>query len=120
MPFDNLDTHNIMLYAYKNYDVPFPSEESFQEDFLHIKYVKKILNRMLNGGEVNRRLLINHVVILGNVFSQTAAMTLLFFFCDERQSHILKSVFQFLEWLDVEELKTIELDAEIFNELSEI
>lgn len=118
MQFDVLTKENILLFCYKCYTSPFPTEESFNRDFQHIKYLKKLLNRSeeyLDGN--NPRLILNHIITLGNVFTITGAISILIFYCDEKHLPILKSAFLFLKWIDVTELDSIETDQEFLRTL---
>ena len=67
---DHLDDANFLIYAAKHYDNPqcHPTEE-FIEDLKRIKYVKKLLTRYIESGELKERLILNHIIILSNVFA---------------------------------------------------
>ncbi len=76
----NLDDSNFMMYAEANYDNRqcFDSME-FYEDVVRFKYVKKLFKRYKTTGELKERLILNHLVIIYNVFGQPAATRMLFF-----------------------------------------
>ena len=76
--FDNLTEQNFSLYAAKNYDNPSCVDIlEFQEDLNRIKYLKRLFKRYSEGGELKERLIINHLVILYNVFDREAATRML-------------------------------------------
>ena len=69
MIFDYLDDENFVLYAARYYD---PSQchdtEEFYEDLNRFKYIKKLLTRYIETGELKERLILNHLIVLNNVF----------------------------------------------------
>jgi len=86
---NKLDETNFLLYAAKNYDNPqcFDTLE-FYEDLARFKYIKRLFNRYEEAGELKERLVLNHLIILYNVFG-TAATRMLFFKLDGYH-HMLK------------------------------
>lgn len=79
MKFDELNNDNYILFAIKHYDNPQAiSKEDFFEDLSRFKYIKKLLRRYVKSGELKTTLLINHFIIIFNVFND-AALPLLFF-----------------------------------------
>lgn len=70
---------NFLLYAAKNYDNPNCYDTlEFYEDLNRFKYIKKLLMRYQETGELKERLIINHLTILYNVFGAEAATRMLF------------------------------------------
>lgn len=68
--YDNLNDANFLIYAAKYYDNPqCHSTEEFLEDLKRIKYIKKLLTRYIESGELKERLILNHLIILNNVFA---------------------------------------------------
>lgn len=66
---DNLNKRNFLIYAARNYDNPTcHSTDEFMEDLRRIKYLKKLITRYISTGELKERLILNHVIILSNVF----------------------------------------------------
>ena len=64
-----LTDENFFLYAAKVYDSSqCCTTEEFLEDINRIKYIKKLLTRYLETGELKERLILNHLIVLGNVF----------------------------------------------------
>jgi hypothetical protein len=69
MIFENLTDENFLIYCAKHYDNPqCHSTEEFMEDLKRIKYIKKLLTRYVEGGDLKERLILNHIIILSNVF----------------------------------------------------
>lgn len=66
---ENLTDDNFLLYCAKHYDNPqINSTEEFLEDLKRIKYVKKLITRYVESGELKERLILNHLIILNNLF----------------------------------------------------
>jgi hypothetical protein len=71
---------NLEIFAAKYYTNPnCTDKEEFLEDFSRIKYIKRLFRRYKKTGELKERLILNHLVILFNVFSNTGCQKLLFF-----------------------------------------
>ena len=67
--YDNLTDDNFLIYCAKVYDNPqCHSTEEFVEDINRIKYIKKLVARYIEKGELKERLILNHIIILNNVF----------------------------------------------------
>lgn len=67
------------LYAAKAYDNPnCDGVEEFEEDLKRFKYVKRLLNAYVSGGELKHRLILNHIIVIYNVFGSEAATKMLF------------------------------------------
>ena len=83
MRFDELNESNYIMFAIKHYENP---QAVTQEDFMMIwkrfKWIKRLLNKYKNTGEMNVHLLVNHFIILYNTFGD-ATTPLLFYKIDE-------------------------------------
>ena len=79
MPFANLTEDNILLYAAKCYDKPQCITSEFDDDYKRIRYIKRILQKYRKTKEIKERLLLNHLVVLQNVFGIEASTRMLFF-----------------------------------------
>lgn len=80
MRFDTLDDGNFLLFAAKAYENPSCVDDTeFQEDLNRIKYIKRLLRKYEVGGELKERLILNHLVVLYNVFDGDAMTRMLFY-----------------------------------------
>jgi hypothetical protein len=69
MIFENLTDENFLIYCAKHYDNPqCHSTEEFMEDLKLIKYIKKLITRYVENGDLKERLILNHIIILNNCF----------------------------------------------------
>ncbi len=99
MIFNELTPENFLLFAIKHYENPQAvTKEDFEKDLNHFKYIKRLLKRYKNTGELKAHLLLNHFIILYNIFGEgTTAM--LFFKIEEEMWEIMKTFVVFLDKL---------------------
>ena len=96
MRFTELNESNYLLFAIKFYDNPQSvTREDFESDLKRIRYVKRFLKRYQNNGELKVHLILNHLIILFNVFNE-ATVPLLFYNLDEELWPAIKSFLIFL------------------------
>lgn len=78
-----LDESNFLVYAMHHYDNPqCHSIAEFEEDLKKILYLKKLLSRYKNNNELRERLILNHIIVLYNIFGD-AATNMLFYKIEE-------------------------------------
>ena len=96
MRFNELNKSNYLLFAIKFYDNPQAVTKSdFEDDLKRIKYVKRLLKRYKNTGELKTHLILNHLTILFNVFNE-ATVPLLFYNLESDLWPFIKSFLIFL------------------------
>lgn len=96
MRFTELNKNNYMLFAIKFYNNPQAlTMEDFEDDLKRIKYVKRLLKKYKNTGTIKVHLVLNHLIVLFNVFDE-AAVPLLFYNLEEELWPSLKSFLLFL------------------------
>lgn len=99
MRFDELNENNYILFAIKYYENPQSvTMEDFESDLKRIRYVKRLLKRYKNTGELKTHLILNHLTVLFNVFND-AAVPLLFYNLDKELWSSIKSFLIFLNRL---------------------
>lgn len=82
MNLDQVDENNFLLFAAKHYDNPQCHDTiEFYDDLKRFKYIKRLLIKYQEYGELRERLILNHITILYNVFG-SAATDMLFFKLD--------------------------------------
>lgn len=96
---DNLCDDTFMMFAMKAYDKPNCIMSEFEEDLKRIKYVKRLIKRYRVTGELKERLILNHIIILGNVFGVESSVRMLFFKIDDKDYEILKTFLLFLNYM---------------------
>ena len=96
MIFNELNDENFILFAIKNYENPQAvTKEDFDKDLNHFKYIKRLLKRYKNTGVLKSHLLLNHFIILYNIFGE-ATTPMLFFKIDEELWPVMKTFVIFL------------------------
>ena len=96
MSFENLTEDNMMLYAAKAYDKPNCIMSEFTEDMKRLNYHKRLFRRYKKHGEMRERLILNHIVVLYNLFGPEVTTRLLFFSMNKEDYTILKTYLLFL------------------------
>ena len=119
--FDKITKKNWLFYAIKNYNVPnLDSEQEFYEDVKRFKYLKRLFRKYKTTGELKTRLVLNHIIVLNNVFGADACSTLLLF---KLETSLWKYVKPFMELLNIlpdGELKDIKNDEKVESILRNI
>ena len=99
MIFSELTEDNFLLFAIKNYENPQAvTKEDFDKDLNHFKYIKRLLKRYKNTGELKTHLLLNHFIVLYNIFGD-AATPMLFYKIEEDLWSVMKTFVIFLNRL---------------------
>ena len=121
MIFNELNDDNFILFAIKNYENPQAvTKEDFDKDLNHFKYIKRLLKRYKNTGVLKSHLLLNHFIILYNIWGE-ATTPMLFFKIDKDLWPAMKTFIMFLNRFP-EYPKThihdIQVDLECLKELN--
>jgi hypothetical protein len=123
MRFDELNENNYILFAIKYYENPQSvTMEDFESDLKRIRYVKRLLKRYKNTGELKTHLIVNHLIILFNVFND-AAVPLLFYNLEQELWPSIKSFLLFLNRLPEypkTQIHEIVEDSECLSQLQKI
>jgi hypothetical protein len=96
MSFDDLNNDNVMIYAAKAYDKPNCIMSEFREDMKRFNYLKRLFKRYRKLGELREQLVLNHLVVLSNVFGPEVSTRLLFFKMAKEDYSALKTYLLFL------------------------
>ena len=94
--FDDLNEENFMMYAAKAYNSPHYIMSEFEGDIKRTKYLKRLFRRYKVTKSLKERLILNHIILLNNVFGTEATARILFYKIDERDYDILKSFLTYL------------------------
>jgi hypothetical protein len=122
-----LNDDSFILYAVKHYNnSSCTGMKEFYDDLKRIKYIKRLLRRYKKTGIISERLILNHMILLHNVFSEHL-IPLLFFKIEQDQWSQLKTFLVFLHYLpdgvmlsDTVNETDIPLDPLIINKLRKI
>lgn len=123
MIFNELNEENFLLFAIKNYDNPQAvTREDFEKDLNHFKYIKRLLKRYQNTGQLKVQLILNHFIILYNVFGE-ATTPMVFYKIEKELWPSIKSFILFLNKLPEYPkcyIHDIKVDLECLKELYKI
>ena len=119
--FDELTEKNLLLYAAKNYYKPLgASSDEFEEDLKKFKYIKRLVNRYLDGGELSERLIMNHLIVVFNVFGIEAGVKILGLKLEGRHWPVVKPFLIYLKYITNEEFTNIIMDPKVVDKLRDL
>lgn len=119
--FDTLSDDNFLLYAAKHYYKPTAADaEEFYDDLKRFTYVKRQLHRYVNTGELSERLLLNHFIVIFNVYGIEPALKMLEFKVDEQYWPIIKPFLLFLKYIRNDQYVDVKMDQYVVDKLREI
>lgn len=93
---NDLNEENFLLYAIKAYDKPNCIMSEFESDVKKIKYIKRLFRKYRATGVIKERLILNHIIVLNNVFGAEATTRMLFFKIEKEFHDVLKTFLLFL------------------------
>ena len=119
--FKEITKDNWLLFAQQNYDNPtLETEIEFYDDIKRFKYLKRLFRKYDITGEIKIRLILNHLIVLQNVFGAEVAITLLLYKIDKKYWSVLKTCLNYLGYLYPHELDNVKTDKNIEEMLKEL
>ena len=119
--FDKLTNRNFELFASQNYNNPeCESVEEFKEDLSRFKYLKRLLRRYETSEDLQERLILNHLIVIYNVFGIEAANRMVWFKVNEEHWHFIKPFLVFLNYLPEDEKVEVSMDPYIVEVLRKL
>ena len=119
--YETINPNNVVMYAIRHYNNPqCEGEKEFEDDLKRFKYIKRLLRKYYDTKVLKERLLLNHIIVLNNVFGADACATLLLYKIQEDYWPVLKSFLLFLNILRDDELTHIEKDENVEKILKEL
>lgn len=97
--FDDLTENNFLMYAMKAYSSPHYVMSEFESDLKRTKYLKRLFRRYKITKSLKERLVLNHLILLYNVFGAEPATRILFFRIDESDYDVLKTFLIYLNYM---------------------
>lgn len=120
MKFTELNENNFLLFAIKHYDNPHCStRDEFYEDLKRFKYIKRLLKKYIKTTDLKTHLLLNHIIIIYNIFGD-AGTPLLFFKLEKEYWPSLKSILIFLNRIDESSMPNVDFDEFCLQELNKL
>ena len=112
--FDELTEENFEIFAAKNYNnLQCIDIEEFREDLARFKYLKRLLRKYIQTGEIQERLVLNHLIIIYNVFGIEAANKMAFYRIEDELWSALKTFLIYLNYLPENDRIEIPVDMKI-------
>lgn len=96
---DDLNSENFILFAAKFYVSPHYIEQEFFSDLKRIKYIKRLLQKYKISGDLKERLILNHIILVYNVFDSEACTRMLFFKTNQKDYSALKTFLVYLNYM---------------------
>ena len=119
--FDKLTDDNLLLYAARYYYNPTCIDpEEFYEDLNRFKYIKRLVNKYLETGNISERLILNHMITVFNAFDIKPTLKTLEFKFDGRQWEVLKPFLVFLKHIKNDEYVEVKMDKHVIEQLRKI
>jgi len=116
--FETLNEDVFTLFAARHYYNPTCIDaEEFHEDLKRFKYVKRLLNRYLDNGKLSERLIMNHLVIIFNVFGFDAGMKMLEYKLDEKHWAVVKPFLVYLKVSTNDKYTHVPMDSQVVEVL---
>jgi hypothetical protein len=121
MKFEGLTKDNVLMFAMKHYDNPQAvGEKEFYDDMKRFKYLKRLFKKHSKTGILKERLIMNHIIVLANVFTVEPVKLLLFHKIDREHWPVLKTFMMFLHYMDSSEMVAIDTNDELMEKLKGI
>ena len=119
--FKELTEKNLLLYAAKHYSNPkFSDIDDFNEDLKRFKYIKRLLNRYIDTDELSERLILNHLIVIFNMFGVEAALNILDLKLEKKHWPIIKPFLIFLNYIKNDQYTGIVMDPSVVDALRKI
>ena len=118
---DDLLEEDLVRFAIKQYYTPLGIDfDEFYTDLKRFQYVKRLLNRYCDYGKLGERLVLNHLIIIFNVFGSYGGLKILEIKLDDRHWPVIKPFLLFLNAIRKNQYAEIDIDKEVEEKLRKI
>jgi len=119
--FDELNSRNFKLFAAQHYNNPECTDvQEFEEDVNRFKYLKRLLTRYEQTDDLQERLILNHLIVIYNVFGIEAANKMIWYKIEKQHWPYIKPFLIFLNYLPENEKVEVVLDPVVVETLRKI
>ena len=94
--------------------------DEFVEDLRRFRYLKRLLRRYYNNGELRERLILNHLIVIFNIFGFDNSVKMLEFKIDEEYWPVLKTCLIYMDYVKEDWKTEIPIDMEVAGVLREL
>jgi len=118
--FNELNNDNFVLFASRHYNNNQCTDiEEFYEDLQRFKYLKRLFSRY-EQGDLQERLILNHLIVVYNVFGIEAANKMVFYKIEEKHYPALKPFLIYLNYIKENDYIDVPLDQNIVDKLRKL
>ena len=119
--FKEIRPDNVIMFAMKHYSNPQgDTQTEFNEDMKRFKYIKRLLRKYNDTGDLKERLILNHIIVLNNVFGAEGCSTLLLFKLERNLWEYVKPFMEYLNIIPPNKLQNVKSDENIVEKLKVI
>jgi len=119
--FEKLTDENFTMFAMQCYDNPqCTSMDEFMEDLRRFRYLKRLLRRYYNNDELRERLILNHLIVLLNIFGAENCIKMLDFKIEGEYWPVLKTMLIYMQLVQEDWRPEITVDMEVAKVLREL
>ena len=119
--YKKITSENITMFAIRHYDNPqCEGEKEFHDDMKRFKYIKRLLRKYKETNVLKERLILNHIIILRNLFGPEACVTLLLYKIQQEYLSTLKSFLLYLNMIRNDELKDVRESQKVLDILRKL
>jgi hypothetical protein len=119
--FDELSDDNFEMFAMRHYYNPTCIDtDEFYQDLKRFKYIKRLLNRYYETGKMSERLILNHLIVIFNVFGVPQGLKMLEYKIEDKHWPVIKPFLIFLRIVPNDKYTGIPMDETVIHKLREI
>lgn len=119
--FETLDESTFLIFAAKHFYNPTCIDaDEFHEDIKRFKYIKRLINRHVDGGKLSVHLILNHLIVIFNVFGNSAGLKMLEYKIAPKDWPVIKPFLVYLRIVENEKYTGIPMDQMVVEELRKI
>ena len=117
--FEKITRENWFLFAMKHYENPkLDGEMEIYDDVKRFKYIKRLFRKYKSQKLLKERLIINHLIVLQNVFGTEATVTLLLYKTEKEYHSLLKTFLIYLKYVEEKDLNDIKVNKKVLGILN--
>jgi len=119
---DDVLEEDLVIFAAKHYYSPKGriDPEEFYDDLKRFKYIKRLVNRYLETGKLSERLVLNHIIVIFNVFGNYASLRMLGMRLDKNHWPVVKPFLSYLRYIRNDQMTEIQSDQNVVRKLKDI
>jgi len=119
---DEVLEEDLVIFAAKHYYSPKGriDPEEFYDDLKRFKYIKRLVNRYLETGRLSERLVLNHIIVIFNVFGNYASLRMLGMRLDQNHWPVVKPFLSYLKYIRSNQMVEVQSDPNVVRKLKDI